>query len=250
MKHSKIIKKCTIMQPTYIPWIGYFDLIDQVDFFVFYDDVQLSKRSWQVRNKVKGSNGIQWLTLPINNTNKRDDLLINEAKLDNNQNWLKKHLQTIKQNYSKTKYFDDVYSFLVDIYDNKKLLHQLNKELIIGISKEIGISTKFIESSSLIGINGSKDSRLVSICKNIDTHYYLSPQGAATYINRNNKGGEFTNNDITLYYHDYRHPVYKQLYGDFIPYLGIYDLLFNEGFDNALRIIRTGRLENIHFYMY
>ena len=132
MKEKDITKTCAIMQPTYIPWIGYFDLIDKVDYFVFYDDVQVAKRSWQVRNKVKGSNGIQWLTLPIKNTNKRDDLLINEAELDNNQNWLKKHLQTIKQNYIKSNYFDDVYSFLVDIYDNKKLLHQLNKELIIG----------------------------------------------------------------------------------------------------------------------
>lgn len=236
-----------IMQPTYIPWIGYFDLIDKVDIFVFHDDIQLAKQSWQVRNKVLGANGIQWLSIPIKKTAKTEQLLINIAEIDSPNKWLKKHLRIIKQNYYKTPFFDSVYSFLEDIYANKTLLHNLNKDIIINISKRIGISTPIINSSSLSNLNGTKDLRVANICKSIESNIYLSPQGSSGYINKTNKGGVFPENGIELFYHNYNHPEYKQLSKAFIPYLGIYDLLFNVGFDNALEVIRSGREKDIYY---
>ncbi len=238
---------CAIMQPTYIPWIGYFDLIDKVDIFVFYDDVQLAKRSWQVRNRIKSSNGEVWLTLPIKKTKKRDDLIIKEALLNNEEKWIKKHLNTIKLNYKKSKFFNEVYPDIENVYFNATLLSDFNIKLIKLISRRIGINTTFINSSSLQNIEGQKDFRLVQICKALQIKKYLSPQGSAEYINEKQKGGEFVNNNIELYYHNYKHPQYKQLYNNFIPYLGVLDLLFNEGVDNSLDIIRSGRLNNIYY---
>ena len=238
---------CTIMQPTYIPWIGYFDLIDKVDTFVFYDDVQLAKRSWQVRNKIKSANGELWLTLPVKKTKKRDDLLINEALLNNEEKWNKKHLNSIALNYKKSEYFNDVFEIIEGVYVKAIQLADFNIELIKLISNKIGITTEFINSSSLKDIKGQKDYRLVQICKAINSNIYLSPQGSANYINEVNKGGEFVKNNIDLYYHAYKHPIYKQLYSEFIPYIGIYDLLFNVGFKKSIDVIRAGRLDNIHY---
>lgn len=82
---------CAIMQPTYIPWIGYFDMMDKVDTFVFYDDVQLSKRSWQVRNRIKGINGEIWLTIPVRKNTDRENTFINQAKINSSEKWLTKH---------------------------------------------------------------------------------------------------------------------------------------------------------------
>jgi len=238
---------CAIMQPTYIPWIGYFDMIDKVDIFVVYDDVQLSKRSWQVRNRIKGSSGEIWLTIPIKKTKKREDLLIKDASPNEDENWRQKHLKTIEFNYKKSPHFQEVFNFLIKFYNNNYNLSTFNSLLITNISKKIGIQTKFIFASGLNNILGQKDHRLVNICKEINATEYLSPQGSAEYINEKNKGGEFVNNNIELFYHDYEHPIYPQLYGKFIPYMGIYDLLFNVGFDNALEIIQKGRKENIYY---
>ena len=84
-----------IMQPTFFPWIGYFDLIDQVETFVFFDDVQLVKRSWQVRNRIKSANGELFLTIPIKKNKIRDELLISEAEIAYDENWQNKHLKTL-----------------------------------------------------------------------------------------------------------------------------------------------------------
>ena len=235
------------MQPTYIPLLVYFDLIDKVDYFVFFDDVQLTKRSWQVRNKIKSANGELWLSIPIKKTKSRDETLLNNAIPNYETGWIEKHLKSIEFNYKKAKYFSDIFDFLMKFYTKTNTLSEFNSRLIIEIVKKIGIETKLIYSSQLENIEGAKDVRLVNICKKINTDEYLSPQGSAVYINEKQQGGSFVDNNIKLFYHDYQHPVYNQLYGDFIPYIGIYDLLFNEGFENSLEIIRRGRKSNIYY---
>jgi hypothetical protein len=240
-----------IMQPTFFPWIGYFDLIDQVESFVFYDDVQLVKRSWQVRNRIKSANGEQFLTIPIKKNKTRDELLISEAEIAYDENWQSKHLKSIESAYKKADHFTSVYSFLLAHYGKKyESLALFNETFIKMVSSNIGITTSFINSASLQGIEGVKDNRLAAICKKIGADEYLSPQGSAVYIETETAGGRLTEQGIALYYHFYKHPVYRQLYGEFIPYMGIVDLLFNEGFDNALEIIRKGRQLKMHFGQY
>lgn len=88
---------------------------------------------------------------------------------------------------------------------------------------------------------------LVNMCKGLGFSGYISPQGSAEYINESRNGGAFAENGIALYYHNYEHPAYKQLYGNFLPFMSIIDILFNEGFDNALDIIRSGRRQPIYY---
>jgi len=235
------------MQPTYIPWIGYFDLLDMSDIFVLYDDVQLAKRSWQVRNRLKSSNGEIWLTLPVKKTASRSDLLIMNAFLNNDEKWKKSHLKTIEMSYSKTPYFRQLFDLLEPIYNKAVRVSELNIEIIELVHKKMNFNTELIRSSSLDGVKGNKDVRLVDICKKLSVDEYLSPQGSADYINEDIIGGEFVKNGIELSYHAYNHPSYEQLHSDFIPYLGIFDLLFNHGFEESLRIIRSGRQQKINF---
>ncbi len=240
--------KCAIMQPTYNPWIGYFDLMDKVDVFVYLDNVQLVKRSWHVRNRIKTPQGELFLTIPIKKQKSRKDSLIKDALLNDEENWRYKHLKSIEINYKKAKYFDIVFPFLEGIIDNNiKYLGDFNINMIEKIKYAIGINTQTLRSSDIPFIKGKRDSLLAKICKYLNANIYISPQGSSIYIERDNPGGEIVKHGIELFYHNYEHPVYNQLYGKFIPYMGIIDLLFNEGFQNALEIIRKGRRKDIHY---
>lgn len=234
------------MQPTYIPWLGYFDLLDAVDKFIFLDDVQLEKRSWQIRNRIKTSHGELYLTVPIRMTKSRNQLMINEAIIDDEISWRKKHLKSIFLNYKKSTCFDEIFPFLERLIRNEiSKLCDLNANIILAISNKIGINTKFMFSSNLKHVLNKKTLRLISICKEVGCNEYLSPQGAAAYIEINLPGRKFSENKIDLFYQNYEHPIYDQLYFKFLPFMSILDLLFNRGFAEALKIIRSGRRQSI-----
>lgn len=240
-----------IMQPTYMPWIGYFSMIDKVDKFVFLDDVQLVKRSWQVRNKIKQNDNEVMLTIPIIKDKTRKNMLINNTRYNNMEGWKYKHLKSIKYSYSKAKYFNEVYPFLEELYKlDFKSIGDFTSKLIIDICNKIGIETVLIFSSDLIKPKVTKDKLLSTICQKLGAKRYLSAQGSAKYIESNNPGGSFTKHSIKLYYQNYNHPIYNQLGNQFITHIGIYDLLFNEGFENSLEIIRSGNMEDIHYKIF
>ncbi len=236
-----------IMQPTFNPWLGYFDLIDQVETFVFLDNVQLVKRSWQVRNKIKLNGEEFWLTIPVKNTSSRDYLFLKDAEINNEEKWKKKHLSTIQAAYSKSFYYDEVMSFVSPLYESANQLSKFNIDLIIGVCENIGIKVNFINASNLTNQEGIKDEKLNNILNEISSKTYISPQGSAGYINSEIYGGEIVKSGKTLYYHVYNHPNYLQNKGDFIPYLGIFDVLFNVGFKNTLELIRQGRRDCLKF---
>jgi len=230
------------MQPGYIPWLGLFDLIDSVDKFVFLDDVKLQRNSWDVRNRIKTPQGELYLTIPVRRTKGRDKLMINKALINDSHRWRKKHLKTIEFVYKKAEFFNKVYPFLVKLINNNiNKLSNFNINIAISIAEKLGINKEFIISSKLKNVTGKKDVRLVYICKEIGCDQYVSPQGAVEYIEAKSPGGEFIKNKIELFYQNYQHPVYKQLYGNFLAYMSIIDLLFNCGFIRSLKIIRDGR---------
>lgn len=236
-------KIIAIMQPTYIPWMGYFSMIDQVDKFVFLDSVQLSGRSWQVRNKIKSKGQEKMLTVPIDKSVERDKRIINTTPYANEM-WKKSHLGTIRDAYRKSPFYKSVMGFLENIYSKEyRSVGDMNIAFISEICKIIGIQTRLYTSGNLMVI-GRKDELLVNICKRLKCENYLSAQGSAVYIEKDGAGGEFLRQGIELFYFNYEHPVYTQQGENFIPYLGIYDLLFNVGFDEALNYIRTGNREN------
>ncbi|MEO9485822.1 MAG: WbqC family protein [Ekhidna sp.] len=235
-----------IMQPTFNPWLGYFDLIDQVDCFVFYDDVQLVKRSWQVRNKIKVQGNAHFLSIPIEKTSSRSQTLISNAVISNAIDWKSKHLKTLQNTYKKYPYFELIFEFISKLYSAEyQFLSDFNISIISSICEEIGIKTPLVKSSNLKNISGSKDSRLVSVCKEIQADSYISVQGSADYIESQNPGGEIIKNDIKLHYQVYEHPLYDQRSDEFVPYLGVFDLLFNHGFLNSRSIIISGRRNNL-----
>lgn len=233
---------CAIMQPTYIPWCGYFDLIDRVDKFVFLDNVKLEKSDWHVRNRIKSASGETMLSIDVTLPNGRMNTMINQAKLNLKVPWQKKHLKSVYANYRKSKYFDHVYPFLeVLINTHHENLSDFTISIIEAISIKVGIKTQFIRSSNIDNVEGIKDERLVSICNNLDVKNYLSPVGSAVYLNKNTPGGELVKHNINLFYHQFEHPIHEQLFGEFKSHLSIIDMLFNYGFDNTLNLIRSGR---------
>ena len=229
------MKTASIMQPTYLPWLGYFDLTNRSDIFVFLDTVQLDKRSWQQRNRIKTPNSEIMLTVPVL-TKGRFNQEIRDVEIDVSQRFEKKHFNSIQLNYKNSKYYKLYIGELEEIFISKtSRLANLNIKLIKWLSSKIGIKTKFISSSEL-DVSGSKTELLINICKKINANHYLSPIGSKGYIEKNNL---FTNSGIQLSYQNYQHPTYNQLFGDFIPYLSVIDLLFNEG-EKSLEIIKSG----------
>lgn len=240
-KKVLMIDSCAIMQPTYLPWLGYFDLMDQVDFFVFLDSVQMTRRSWQVRNRILTHNGELFLTIPVKDGS-RSETYLNNALIADDVKWRGKHLQTIEMSYKKRPYFHEVFEFIYPlINEGSTILGDLNIVIIESIAKRIGITTELKKSSDLNDLQGQKEERLIEICKQIGCRTYVSPQGSSAYIESEREGGLFLENGINLFYMNYEHPVYEQYSRkDFVPFMGIIDLLFNVGFDGSLEVIRSG----------
>ncbi len=218
-----------ILQPSYIPWIGYFEQILKSDIFVFYDDVQYTKNDWRNRNKIKTPQGTAWLSIPVQF--KLGDK-INEIKITSD--WKEKHLKTIRNFYKKSIYFDEVYPiFEKELNKKHSSLSDLDIDIIKSLSNYLGLKAKFYKSSEL-NIGGDKNNRLINICKHFDTTHYLSGKAAQSYLDID----LFDSNNITVEYQNFIHKPYTQLYGEFIPYLSILDLLFNCG-KASLKVIQN-----------
>lgn len=216
--------RVVILQPSFLPWRGYFDLIHKADIFVFYDDVQYDKRGWRNRNKIKTVDGTEWLTVPVETVGKYLQL-IKDTKIDNTQNWKRKHLNAIQYSYHKAPFYSEYIDFFNDIYSrNWDNICELDIYTTKEISRFLGINTKFIRSSEFF-TEGKKTDRLINICKHLGATRYLSGPAAKDYI----EDDKFENNNIILEYQEYSYPEYPQLFGKFEPHVSIVDLLFNCG---------------------
>lgn len=231
-----------IMQPTYLPWIGYFDLIDSVDQFVFLDDAQVLKRSWGVRNRIVGTNGETFLTVPLSGHSQAADCAFTNTAVEAGDKWRKSHLSTIRHAYSKAPHFAEVFARMEALMAaGHTTIGALNKAFIRSTAEQIGITTPFLESSRLAGIDGRKDHRLLAICKASGAETYLAAPGSAAYIEQEHESGAFAGSGVALRYHNFAHPVYPQAGKPFASHLSIVDLLMGCGYDTALEIIRSGR---------
>lgn len=225
-----------IMQPTYLPWLGYFDLMDRVDSFVLLDSVQFSKRSWQQRNRIKGPDGALWLSVPVLSKGLRAQLIA-DVEIDPSASFADKHLRTIAHLYADAPFFQRYMDPLSAILRGKRrLLADMNIELMEWMCRCMEISTETVRSSSLEAA-GKRVDLLIAICRELGADRYISPEGSRGYIQENDL---FGSNGIELIYHEYRHPEYRQAHGPFVPYLSALDLLLNEG-PNSLSVIRAGR---------
>jgi len=229
--HDLII---SVMQPGYLPWLGFFELMNCCEKFVIYDDVDYDKNSWRNRNRIRTADGFIWLSVPVL-TKGRSGQKINEVEIFRDQIWQHKHYKSIVQNYSKSPHFKEHQPFIEEIYNRQwaKLI-DLDMEIIHYLMKTLAIKTKIIYSSEL-NIKGRKTQRLVAICKELNASVYISTNGAESYI----EPLLFERENIAFRFQDYQHPTYSQLYDGFISHLSVIDLIFNHGSD-ALGIIMSG----------
>lgn len=237
-----------VMQPTYIPWLGYFDLIDSADRFVFLDDVKLEKSDWHVRNRVKSAQGALMLSQVVSTPNGRMDSIINETEFKAGHPWRKKHLKSIEMNYRQAPFFSEFFSELKHYYFNgSDNLADFNIGLIKFFLKRLEINTPIERTSHMLDIEGTKDTRLANLCTHYSAGIYLSPLGARDYIEKNNPGGALSRAGVEVYYQNFKHPEYSQLYEPFISHLGVLDALMNLGSEQTKLIIKSGHRSPMHY---
>ena len=137
-------KTCVIMQPTYLPWLGYFDLIRQSDIFVFLNDVQFSKQSWQVKNRIKNLSEELMITIPVKKSSLSTK--IDMVLIDNTKNWKKKHLKSIYLAYKKSEFFDEIYPIIENVINTEvDFLSEFNTIILKKISSLLFGNKDFIQ---------------------------------------------------------------------------------------------------------
>ena len=213
-----------IHQPSYLPWLGYFEKIAQSDIYVFLDSVQLEKNSYSYsyRNKIKTPQGSAWLTIPLKMKG-HSSKVINDVFIDNSQNWKSKHLKSIFYNYKKSPFFDELYPKLEILYKEEyNLFSELAYNHLLFWLDELKISTKVVKSSELY-IDSKKSDLILDICKFFKADKYISGALGKDYLDED----KFNKSNILIEYQNYQPKIYPQLHGDFLTHLGIVDFWMN-----------------------
>ena len=222
----------SIHQSNYIPWLGFFNKILLSDTYVVFDDVQFPRgKDYANRNQIKTNNGKMWLTVPV--IGKSDLKPWNQIEINKN-GWVNKHLSNIESFYKKTPYFNEYYPEIKNIYlKDHNLLIDLTLDLIKHFLKILDKEVKIVLSSDIKTDLKGLD-KILYILKNLNTTKYISGDGDGSkrYIDEK----LFSDQGIELVWQNYKHPIYKQQFNEFIPYMSILDLLFNEG-PNSKNII-------------
>ncbi len=220
-------------QPQYLPWLGFCDKLDQADIFVLLDDVQFKKNEWQNRNRIKGSAGPQWLTVPVRH---KFPQTIAEVEVGDQQPWRRKHLRALETNYGGAPYFERSMPLLEEVLTQTwNHLAPLNITLIRRLAERLGIDTE-IRLSSETPVRAHPTLRLVDLCGELGADLYLSGAGG-DYLERN----AFEDAGIDVRFQQFASPTYPQLHGEFAGGMSVIDLLMNCG-EDSLSIVRSGRL--------
>lgn len=217
--------RLAVVQSNYIPWKGYFDLINSVDKFILFDDMQYTRRDWRNRNKIKTPVGPVWLTIPVDVKGKYHQT-IRETKISD-PDWKVKHWKTILYNYRKAEYFRKYRDYFEELFlgCEETCLSRVNYRFLTAICDLFEIQTD-ISWSMEYQLEGEKSERLVSLCKQVGATEYLSGPTAKGYLNEE----LFTQDGLRVTYMDYSdYPEYEQLYPPFYHAVSAIDLIFNVG---------------------
>ena len=220
--------KVAILQSAYIPWKGYFDLIHDVDVFVFYDDVQYTKQDWRNRNKIKTPDGARWITVPVGDDLRRRicDVVISDSR------WQARHWKTLCQNYARAPHFARYRGFLESVYlkSTWQSLSMLNQCLIQEIAANfLGVRTTFRDSREFRA-KGDRVGRIVDIVRATGSATYVTGPAARSYLEED----RFREAGIAIEYKSYTgYPEYSQFFPPFDHFISVLDLLFHVGPDSA-----------------
>lgn len=228
-------RTAVITQPTYLPWLGYFEQIARADVVVFLDTVQFEKQSWQCRNRLKGSDGQPfWLIVPLLDQPLHTPL--REVRISPHQEkWRKKHLRSIEVQLGSAPYFQSLFpglwKWLVTEYE---FLVDLNIGGIRLFCEWLALSPRFVRASELKP-GGHKTELVVNLCREVGADRYLANAGSKVYLEEDC----FVAAGIELTYQAWEHPVYAQRGKNFISHLSALDALMNIG-PQATRALIAG----------
>lgn len=215
--------KVGLIQSNFIPWKGYFDFIDDVDLFIYHDDLQYTKGDWRNRNKIKTEGGTSWITVPV--SYKTTNQLICDTYIDYSQDWIKKITNKLYNYYKPTPYFkiyaDDFFGILNNKY---KTISELNINVNNWLMGILGIKTKIKMSYELNPV-GTKTDRIIDILQKVGADTYLSGPSAKNYLEED----KFVKHGIAMEYKSYEYKEYSQLFGKFESNVTILDMIFNVG---------------------
>lgn len=215
---------CTIHQPNYLPYLGFFEKAYNSDIFVLYDTTQFKKNDWQNRNKLCIGNGWQWISMPIlHNFGQK----INEVKIKDPDKNLLKNWRSLKVIYGRAPFFKEYSPVYEEIYNsNFEFIADLNIKIIFAAAKHLGLKTKFIRNSDLPPVISTSTQALIDICKNVNADTYIAGAEGINYLDMD----LWSNSGLKIIFQKYSHPVYKQFNSaEFQPYMNILDLIFNCG---------------------
>lgn len=221
------------MQPTYLPYLGYFHLIAEVDVFVFLDDVQFARRSWQSRNRILGAGGEIMLTVPVKKHDR--DTPVCGIEIADDQPWREKHLASIRHAYAGRPGAAEGLAFLEDLLrrhvDGK--LADLNIDIVQAAAAELGLGATFVRASSL-GAGGKRSDHLLELCRAVGAESYLSPAGSADYMEQDDV---FRAAGFPARFQAFVQVDYPQRRKDFVPYMSFVDALMNLGWSGLKDLI-------------
>jgi hypothetical protein len=223
-----------IHQPQYLPWMGYFGKILLSDAFVILDTVQYVKNEWQNRNRLRTPQGWQWITVPVEYHYPQTIL---ETRINQRQPWARKHVNTLRQLYSKAPYFKSLFPAYKAVYQRHwESLAELNVELLYVLLEQLGIQRTLYRSSQMNIQSEDPTGRLIEICAGFDASTYLSGENGRHYLDRY----RFEEAGLSLGFQAFDHPTYTQLHPGFESHLSIVDALFCQGPQETMRLIQSG----------
>lgn len=215
-----------IMQPVYIPWLGYFEQIAHADEFMFFDDVQYTKRDWRNRNKIRTSAGWTWLTIPTKGTSRYTPIKSKEVHHDY---WKRKNLECVRHNYGRTPYYDEVMPiYEAVISSDKTLLIDYTIPLIQEICRYLNLKIPTLKSSDVEAASTNRLDRILQLCRSVNADTFYTGPAAQNYIDVD----YMRENGLNPIFQNYEHPTYKQAFAGFESHMSILDLLMNHGPDS------------------
>lgn len=226
--------KCAIMQPTYLPWAGYFNLARQVDTLVFLDDVQFDRRSWQSRNRILLNGKAHLLTVPVAKAPR--DTLLKDIRLSEDKNWMDRHLRILNDAYRKAAHGREMLQIIEEAFSKKMYLQlaDLTEQIIRSFAEALNIDTMFLKASSL-ECSGKRADHLIEICHRLGCQTYHSPAGSKDYLEQDNFSGKTS---VRLTFQKFLPAPYPQYRADnFVSHLSIVDVIANQGLDFASHYI-------------
>jgi hypothetical protein len=218
-----------VLQPGYLPWLGFFDQLHRSDVFVYYDDVQYDKHGWRNRNRIKTQSGPLWLTVPVRHSGKGLPRIL-DVEIDARTPWARKHVASIRQAYADAPFLRRYMPPLEELLLRKwERLVDLDIACVDLLAGWLGLRRR-IERSSALGIGGERSERLLNICRHFGASTYLSGDAAQAYLDV----PLFERHGIAVEWQRFTHPAYPQLHGEFVPFLSALDLVLNCGDGAAL----------------